>query len=134
MHKLSLLHELQKQQLIGCQMSVAMATAKIRISPNLDSFYNISMLKYRYISSSGTSKGERVEVSPLHMIYNYVYSFSKQRIVYYYIEYPKKVLKLDGVECNSPFTPWIEPIVGLCMPKNAQHMNDTAFFYVKTSK
>ena len=44
MHKLALLHELQKQQLIGCQMLVAMATAKIRISPNLDSFYNISML------------------------------------------------------------------------------------------
>ena len=62
MHKLALLHELQKQQLIGCQMSVAMATAKIRISPNLDSFYKISMLKYRYISSISTSKGEQVEV------------------------------------------------------------------------
>ena len=58
-------------------MSVAMATAKIRISLNLDSFYNISMLKYRYISSIGTSKGKQVEVFLLHMIYNYVYSFSK---------------------------------------------------------
>ena len=77
MHKLALLHELQKQQLIGCQMSVAMATTKIRNSPNLDSFYNISMLKYMYISSIGTSKGEQVEVLLLHMIYNYVYSFSK---------------------------------------------------------
>ena len=38
MYKLALLHELQKQQLIGCQMSVAMATAKIRISPNFDIF------------------------------------------------------------------------------------------------
>ena len=58
-------------------MSVAMATAKIRISLNLDSFYNISILKYRYVSSIGTSKGEQVEVFLLHMIYNYVYSFSK---------------------------------------------------------
>ena len=75
MHKLALLYELQKQHLIGCQMSVAIATAKIRISPNLDCFYNISMLKYRYISSIGTSKGEQVEVFLLHMIYNYVTLF-----------------------------------------------------------